>query len=380
MAGALDGMLVIAIEQAVAAPMCTLRLADGGARVIKIERTEGDTARHYDKTVHGVSAYFAWLNRGKESTVLDLKDEADLGLVRRMLAGADVFVQNLAPGAAARMGLDAQSLVREFPRLVAVDIAGYGQDTAYRDMRAYDLLVQAEAGLCSVTGLPDAPAKVGVSAADIATGMNAHALILEALIARGRSGVGQAIEVAMFDSIADWMSVPLLHWTSAGRDTARHGMSHAAIYPYAPFRCRDGEVIVAIQQPAEWRRFCSGVLGQSELAEDKRFATNPDRLTHRAELAAIIAALFSSMTCADAAALLDAHAIAWGRVSDVQGLARHKALRAMEVPVAGDTAVQMPRPPGRASLQARRPPQLGEHTEAIRAEFAKRGIEAPGVE
>jgi hypothetical protein len=208
------------------------------------------------------------------------------------------------------MGLDAQSLVREFPRLVAVDIAGYGQDTAYRDMRAYDLLVQAEAGLCSVTGLPDAPAKVGVSAADIATGMNAHALILEALIARGRSGVGQAIEVAMFDAIADWMSVPLLHWTSAGRDTARHGMSHAAIYPYAPFRCRDGEVIVAIQQPAEWRRFCSGVLGQAELAEDKRFATNPDRLTHRAELAAIIAALFSSMTCADAAALLDAHAAA----------------------------------------------------------------------
>ena len=370
MAGALDGVLVVAIEQAVAAPLCTLKLADGGARVIKIERAEGDTARHYDKTVNGVSAYFVWLNRGKESTVLDLKDEADLALVRRMVAKADVFVQNLAPGAAARMGLDAHSLVREFPRLIAVDIAGYGQDTDYRDMRAYDLLVQAEAGLCSVTGSLHAPAKVGVSAADIATGMNAHALILEALIGRGLTGHGRAIEVAMFDAIADWMSVPLLHWTQANRDTARHGMSHAAIYPYAPFRCRDGEVIVAIQQPAEWRRFCAGVLGQAELAEDKRFATNPDRLKHRAELAEIIAAVFAPLTVAEAAALLDRHAIAWGRVSDVPGLARHKALRRIEVPVAGATAA-MPRPAGRSQIVALPPPQLGEHTAAIRAEFRR---------
>ena len=186
MAGALEGLLVVAIEQAVAAPMCTLRLADAGARVIKIERAEGDTARHYDKTVHGVSAYFAWLNRGKESAVLDLKDEADLAIVRRMVAGADVFIQNLAPGAAARMGLDAVSLVEAHPPLIAVDIAGYGQDTDYRNMRAYDMLVQAESGICAVTGTPDVPSKVGVSIADIATGMNAHALILEALIAKGR--------------------------------------------------------------------------------------------------------------------------------------------------------------------------------------------------
>lgn len=370
MAGALDGVLVIAIEQAVAAPLCTLRLADGGARVIKIERAEGDTARHYDKTVNGVSAYFAWLNRGKESAVLDLKDEGDFALVKRMVAGADVFIQNLAPGAAARMGLDASSLVEAFPTLVAVDIAGYGRDTEYRDMRAYDLLVQAEAGLCSVTGSPEEPAKVGVSAADIATGMNAHALILEALIARRRIGKGRAIEVAMFDAIADWMSVPLLHWTNANRETARHGMSHAAIYPYAPFRCRDGEVIVAIQQPAEWRRFCAGVLGQVELAEDKRFATNPDRLKHRAELTAIIAAVFAPLTCPEAAALLDRHAIAWGRVSDVPGLARHRALRQIDVPVGGATA-SMPRPAGRSEIEVRPPPQLGEHTAAIRAEFVR---------
>lgn len=371
MAGALDGVLVVAIEQAVAAPLCTLRLADGGARVIKIERAEGDTARHYDKTVHGVSAYFAWLNRGKESAVLDLKDEGDLALVRRMVAGADVFVQNLAPGAAARMGLDARSLVRDFPRLIAVDIAGYGQDTDYREMRAYDLLVQAEAGLCSVTGSPEAPAKVGVSAADIATGMNAHALILEALIARGRTGQGRAIEVAMFDGIADWMSVPLLHWTNAARETHRHGMSHAAIYPYAPFPCRDGEVIVAIQQPAEWRRFCAGVLGNAEIAADPRFATNPDRLKHRAELAAIIAAVLAPLSCAEAAQLLDAHQIAWGRVSDVTALSRHPALRLMEVPVGEGAVTLMPRPAGRTDIVPLPPPELGEHTDQIRAEFAR---------
>ncbi len=351
--------------------MCTLRLADGGARVIKIERAEGDTARHYDKTVHGVSAYFVWLNRGKESAVLDLKDDADLDLVHRMVAEADVFVQNLAPGAAARMGLDAATLSPKHERLIAVDIAGYGQDTDYRDMRAYDMLVQAESGLCSVTGSPEAPAKVGVSVADIATGMNAHALILEALIARGRTGKGRAIEVAMFDSMADWMSVPLLHWNHAGRDTARHGMSHAAIYPYAPFRCRDGEIIVAIQQPAEWRRFCAGVLAQPELAGDARFATNPDRLAHRAELARIIGQVFAAMTCAEATATLEAHAIAWGRVSDVPGLAGHKALRQMELPMAGGELARLPRPAGRREVALRPVPALGEHTAAIRAEFGQ---------
>ncbi|MCB1380737.1 MAG: CoA transferase [Alphaproteobacteria bacterium] len=370
MAGALDGLLVIAIEQAVAAPMCTLRLADAGARVIKIERAEGDTARHYDRAVNGVSAYFAWLNRGKESAALDLKDEADLDLVRRIVARADVVVQNLAPGAAARMGLDAKSLVHAHPRLVAVDIAGYGQDTDYRAMRAYDMLVQAEAGICAVTGAPDAPAKVGVSVADIATGMNAHALILEALIGRGRSGEGRAIEVAMFDSMADWMGVPLLHWTCADKATARHGMAHASIYPYAPFTCADGEIIVAIQQPAEWRRFCAGVLLDESLVDDPRFADNPSRLANRAVLAGIIGAVFATLTCVEAIARLEAHAIAWGRVSQVADVARHPALRQIEVPVGRKGPVAMPRPAGRDAFSPGPVPELGEHTAAIRAEFA----------
>ena len=370
MAGALEGLLVIAIEQAVAAPMCTLRLADAGARVIKIERAEGDTARHYDKAVHGVSAYFAWLNRGKESAVLDLKDEADLALMRRVVAKADVFVQNLAPGAAARMGLDAASLVKTHPHLIAVDICGYGQSTDYREMRAYDMLVQAESGICAVTGSPGEPAKVGVSIADIATGMNAHALILEALIAKGRTGYGRAIEVAMFDSMADWMSVPLLHWTCAAKETARHGLAHASIYPYAPFHCRDGDVIVAIQQPAEWRRFCAGVLQQAELAEESRFATNPQRVANRVALAAIINGVFGALTCAEAIARLEAHAIAWGRVSDVPGVAAHPALRTVAVPLAGGQHAAVPRPAGRDVLEPGQVPQLGEHTDKIRAEFS----------
>lgn len=369
MGGALEGLLVVAIEQAVAAPMCTLRLADAGARVIKIEREDGDTARHYDKAVNGLSAYFAWLNRGKESAALDLKSDSDLAIVRRMVAKADVVVQNLAPGAAARLGLDAQTLLARHPSIIAVDIAGYGQDTDYRDMRAYDMLVQAEAGICAVTGSPDAPAKVGVSIADIATGMNAHALVLEALIARGRTGKGRAIEVAMFDGMADWMSVPLLHWTCASKETRRHGMAHAAIYPYAPFRCRDGDVIVAIQQPSEWRRFCAGVLEQGALADDPRFATNPDRLANRHQLDAIISAVFAGLTRADAISKLEAHTIAWGKVSTVPDVAAHPALRRFTVPLSGAESVLMPRPAGRDDFDPGPVPQLGEHTARIRAEF-----------
>lgn len=369
MAGALEGVLVVAIEQAVAAPACTMRLADAGARVIKIERESGDTARHYDKSVHGVSAYFAWLNRGKESAALDLKGADDLALLRRMVARADVFVQNLAPGAAARMGLDAGSLLARHPRLIAVDIAGYGQDTDYRDMRAYDMLVQAEAGICAVTGSPEAPAKVGVSIADVATGMNAHAMILEALIARGATGRGRAIEVTMFDSMADWMSVPLLHWDYAGRATARHGMAHASIYPYAPFRCRDGELLVAIQQPAEWQRFCAGVLEQPDVAADPRFAANPDRLVHRAALEAIISAVFAGLTCAEAIGRMERHGIAWGRVSGVADVARHPALRRFDVALPGGGCAALPLPAGRERFVPGPVPQLGEHTAAIRAEF-----------
>jgi itaconate CoA-transferase len=225
----LSGLTVIAIEQAVAAPMCTVRLADAGARVIKIERPEGETARNYDRAVKGTSAYFAWLNRGKESAVLDLKAKDDRAILETMLGGADVLVQNLTPGALDRLGLTPAYISEHFPRLISVSILGYGQDTAYADMKAYDMLVQAESGLCAVTGTPETPSKIGVSAADIATGMNAHAAILEALIARALTGKGRSIEVSMFDSIADWMAVPLLHFEHQGTETGRFGLSHASI-------------------------------------------------------------------------------------------------------------------------------------------------------
>ena len=370
MADALDGLLVVAIEQAVSAPVCTLRLADAGARVIKIERAEGETARNYDKTVHGVSAYFAWLNRGKESAVLDLKAAKDLALVKTMVAKADVFVQNLAPGAAERMGLSAAQLLKAHPRIIAVDIVGYGQDTDYRDMRAYDMLIQAESGICAVTGTPDVPSKVGVSVADIATGMNAHAMILEALIARGMTGEGRAIEVAMFDSMADWMSVPLLHLEYGNRETHRHGLSHASIYPYAPFKCLDGELIIAIQNNLEWARFCEGVLQQPALTKNLRFETNAQRVANRGLVDVEVSQVFAKLSRAEAVAKLEANGVAWARVSTLADAAQHKALRKFSVPLADGTMTQMPLPAGREVFTARPVPGLGEHTAKIRFEFA----------
>jgi itaconate CoA-transferase len=365
----LSGLLVIAIEQAVAAPMCTVRLADAGARVIKIERPEGDTARHYDATVHGTSAYFAWLNRGKESIVLDIKSEADRPLLEAMLARADVFVQNLAPGAARRLGLGSNDLVKRFPRLVALDIVGYGQDTEYAGMRAYDMLVQAESGLCVVTGSPETPAKVGVSAADICTGMNAHAAIVEALFARERSGRGAAIEIAMFDGLADWMNVPLLHHDCAGRATPRVGLSHAAIYPYGPFACRDGVVVIVAQNAGEWMRLCDQVLERPELVDDIRFRDNPSRLVNRDELDAEIKPVFAGLTVAQAIATLEKAQLAWGRVSTVADLSRHPALRRTLSEVPGG-AFELAAPPLHPEVARARVPALGEHSDSIRQEFS----------
>ena len=370
MTGALEGLLVVAIEQAVAAPTCTVRLADAGARVIKIERAEGDPARHYDRAVHGVSAYFAWLNRGKESVVLNLRDSEDRALVHRLVAKADIFVQNLTPGAADRLGLGSADLTARHPRLIAVDIVGYGQDTAYRDMRAYDMLVQAESGICAVTGTPEEPVKVGVSIADIATGMNAHAAVLEALIARSATGRGRAIEVAMFDGMADWMSVPLLHQVYAGRETGRHGLSHASIYPYSRYGCRDGNVVIAVQHQGEWVRFCAGVLGRPELATDPRFADNPSRVENRAALHEVIASAFERWTLAEAVERLDAQAIAWSRVSRVADLPEHPALRRVAGALPAGLAFELPLPAGRDAISPKPVPALGEHTEPVRAEFA----------
>ena len=370
MAGPLTGLLVVAIEQAVAAPACTVRLADAGARVIKIERETGDTARHYDRAVHGTSAYFAWLNRGKESAVLDIKGDTDRAVVEAMAAQADVFVQNLAPGAAARLGLGAADLVARYPRLIAVDIVGYGQDTPARDMRAYDMLIQAESGLCSVTGTPETPVKVGVSLADAITGMTAHAAVLEALLERGLTGQGKAIEVAMFDTMADLMSVPLLHHDYAHRETPRVGLSHASIYPYGAYACADGEVVAVVQTPHEWVRFCAMVLHRPDLTFDPRFANNPARVVNRVALDAIIGPIFAARTQAGMIAVLEAADLPWSRVSTVADLSAHPALRRMQGTVAGGSfsgAVS----PLRRDLVAGPVPELGAHTDRIRAEFCR---------
>jgi itaconate CoA-transferase len=369
----LDGLLVVSIEQAVAAPLCTLRLADAGARVIKIERPEGETARNYDSAVEGMSAYFVWLNRGKESAVLDLKAEADLALLHRMVGRADVLVQNLAPGAIDRLGLSSQTIAEKFPRLIAVNIVGYGQDTPYADMRAYDMLVQAESGICAVTGTPATPSKIGVSAADIATGMNAHAAILEALLAREKSGRGRVVEIAMFDGMADWMAVPLLHLEHTGKETGRFGLAHASIYPYRPYTCRDGgAVVVSIQQNSEWKRFCEKVLRRADLVDDARFATNALRVANRTTLDVEIEPIFGSMDRHEAIARLTEAQNAWGQVSEVRDLPRHQALRRIDVALPDGKMVSIPRSPIRPgdANEPPRIPSLGVHTDRVRAEFA----------
>lgn len=370
--GALSGVLVVAIEQAVAAPLCTVRLADAGARVIKIERPTGETARHYDRSVQGSSAYFVWLNRGKQSAALNLKAPADLALLHALLRRADVLVQNLAPGAMDRMGLSSEHIAAAFPRLIAVSIQGYGGDTSYAQMRAYDMLVQAESGLCSVTGTPEMPSKVGVSAADIATGMNAHAAILEALIERGRSGRGKVIEIAMFDGMADWMAVPLLHFEHAGIETARYGLAHASIYPYRPFTCQDGTVIVAVQNNDEWRRLCEGVLQRPDLCSRAAFATNPLRVANRTALDAELEPLFAGRPVAEMIELLGAAGVAWARYTALRDLGAHPALRRISVTLEDGARVTLPRPAGRdASFDPGAVPALGADTDSIRAEFGQ---------
>ncbi|QGN55875.1 CaiB/BaiF CoA-transferase family protein [Novosphingobium sp. Gsoil 351] len=369
---ALDGVLVIALEQAVAAPLCTARLAEGGARVIKIERAEGDFARGYDHVVNGDSAYFVWLNRGKESLVLDIKQAADAALLARLLARADVFVQNLAPGAAARSGFGAAELRARHPRLITCDISGYGSAGPAREMKAYDLLIQCESGLASVTGSADSPGRVGVSAADIACGMNAHAAILEALIARERSGEGAAIEVSLFDSIADWMTVPLLHHDYAGTAPRRVGLKHPSIAPYGAFACRDGrEIVIAVQNEREWRRLCETVLGDESIAGDPRFAGNAARVANRPQVDAIVAAALAGFGHDEAVARLQVADIAYGSVNGVGDLSRHSQLRRIEVKSPGGS-VAMPAPP--AIFDAIRRgvgavPGLGEHSAALRSEF-----------
>jgi itaconate CoA-transferase len=460
----LSGLLVVSLEQAVAAPMCTCRLADAGARVIKVERPEGDFARYYDKLAvprastakraatesfaaggkraapaspppftgegqgggrqqdscqrahplpnppppgaprdaarrgdpvagegahrvrgeeadgasgenhqsgEGQSAYFVWLNRGKESLVLDLAREDDKALLAAILGKADVFVQNLKPGAIAKLGFPLPALRAAHPRLVICSISGYGEDGPYAARKAYDMLVQAESGLASVTGGPEAPARVGVSVCDIAAGMNAYEAILEALYARETTGEGAAISISMFDAMAEWMAVPLIQY-EGGAPPQRIGLAHTSIAPYGAFKTKDGaDILISIQSDREWRVLAEKVLGDTALAADPAFATNVARIPRRAETDARVAAVFGATDEAALTRKLAANAIAFARVNATGDLAVHPQLRRIEI-ATGSGAVSYPAPPARSDAAPRRygaVPSLGEHSAKIRAEF-----------
>ncbi len=370
---ALDGVLVLALEQAVAAPYCSSRLADAGARVIKIERPEGDFARGYDAAAKGQSSYFVWLNRGKQSLVADIKQPEDAALLHRILARADVFIQNLMPGAAARAGFDAEMLRRVNPKLITVDISGYGDEGPYAQMKSYDMLVQAETGLASITGTADSPARVGVSVCDIAAGMYAHQAVLEALIRRGRSGIGAAIKVSLFDGMADWMAVPLLFHDYGGGAPRRVGLMHPSVAPYNAFASADGTpILISIQNDREWTRFCADVLARPDLASDPAFSTNLQRVAHRTRMDALIGAVFATLETEALCAKLVAAGVAYGRVNSVAAFSDHPQLRRVSVATPAGT-IEIPAPPpivdGVRSPALGGVPALGADGPAIRAEF-----------
>jgi len=367
----LEGLLVVSVEQAVAAPQCTCRLADAGARVIKVERPEGDFARQYDHVVHGESANFVWLNRGKQSVVIDLGKAEDKVLLEAMLAKADVFVQNLKPGALAKLGFAFARLRKDYPRLICCSISGYGESGPYAQRKAYDLLIQAESGVSSVTGGPEAPARVGVSIVDIAAGLNAYEAILEALIARDRTGKGAEISISMFDAMAEWMTVPLLN-EEAGNPFKRIGLAHPTIAPYGVFKTRDGvEILIAVQNNREWRVLAEKVLGDASLGNDPKFATVPKRVEHRAQTDAKVAADFAKHDAAALMKKLEAADIAFARVNDTALLSKHPHLRRITV-AAPSGPVSMPAPtllrPGETRTYGPIP-ALGAHTGIIRKEF-----------
>ncbi|MBW6398800.1 CoA transferase [Roseomonas sp. HJA6] len=369
----LEGLLVVAMDQAVAAPYCASRLADAGARVIKIERPEGDFARGYDAVANGLSSYFVWLNRGKESICLDIKKPDDKALLERLIAKADVFIQNLAPGAMKRAGFGSAELREKHPRLITVDISGYGEEGDYASMKAYDLLVQAESGLAFVTGRAEGPGRVGVSACDIACGMHAYAAVLEALLSRSISGKGRGIAVSLFDGMADWMSVPLLQYEGTGRNPPRIGLAHPSICPYGAFQTKDGhDVLIAIQNEREWATFCTHFLDEPDLPQKPGFTVNNDRVAHRPMVDAHIQAMFATLTRDECAAKLRKANTAYGFVNDCGGLQQHPVLKRKPVETEKGP-IQIALPAARLS-DGERPfgkvPSLGEHSEKIRAEFA----------
>ncbi|WP_321857855.1 CaiB/BaiF CoA transferase family protein [Paraburkholderia tropica] len=369
----LEGIKVVTFEHAIAAPFCTRQLADLGARVIKVERPGvGDFARGYDERVHGLASHFVWTNRSKESLTLDVKRAEALEIVHTLLVDADVFVQNLAPGATQRLGLGYDALRERYPRLIVCDISGYGGDGPYRDKKAYDLLIQSESGFLSITGTPDESAKAGCSIADIAAGMYAYSNILAALIERGKTGRGRHIDVSMLESMVEWMGYPLYYAIDGQTPPQRNGAAHATIYPYGPFKAGDGKsVMLGLQNEREWKAFCDVVLRQPELAADERFASNSRRVEHRAALGALIVAAFASLSAHDVIERLEAAKIANAHINDMQAVWEHAQLAARE----RWTQVQTPAgavpallPPGVTLADAPRMdavPALGEHTDAI---------------
>lgn len=377
MSGDLSGLLVVSIEQAVAAPYLTGRLAEAGARVIKIERPEGDFARGYDTLVHGESAYFVWLNRGKESVCLNLREDEDKALLENMISQADVFVQNLAPGAIDRLGFSPDRLRSVNPGLITVSISGYGNEGPYRDRKAYDLLIQAESGLSAITGNEAGLTRVGVSVGDIACGMTAHQSVLQALIGRHISGKGRDISVSLFHALTDWMNVPYLQYAYGGKSPDLSGLSHPTIAPYGAYAGSDGkEVLFSIQNEREWVKFCETVLQRPELATDPRFNNNSNRTANRAALNEQIEDVFGKITRDDLAALLNDSGIANGCVSTMQDLADHPQNRFAEVETPSGTVRLLA--PG-ALIDGKIPefgpvPALGEHTEKVRAEFTKTAV------
>ena len=369
----LAGLLAVTLEQAVAAPYCSSRLADAGARVIKIERAEGDFARGYDSAVKGLASYFVWLNRGKQSLVADIKTPDDAALLHRILAQADVFIQNLAPGAAARAGFGSAALRERHPRLITVDISGYGEGHSYTDMKAYDLLVQAETGLAGITGHPAGPGRVGVSVCDIACGMSAYAGILEALIARSIDGCGAALAVSLFDGVADWMNVPLLYFEGTGHAPKRVGLAHPSICPYGAFATADDHlVLISIQNEREWAKFCDAVLGEPDLPRRPGFESNNARVANRPAVDAKITAIFGDLARDALADRLRRAQIAYGFVNDLADLAGHPALRRVDVdtPAGPASIVAPPVIRDRAAARLGAVPAIGEHDALIRRDFA----------
>ncbi|MCF2522325.1 CaiB/BaiF CoA-transferase family protein [Bradyrhizobium sp. G127] len=327
----LEGLTVIAVEQAVAAPFCTSRLADAGATVYKVERPEGDFARGYDAAAKGQSSYFVWLNRGKKSVVIDLATDEGRKTLERLIAGADVLVQNLKPGSMDKLGFTRERLRKDYPALVICTISGYGDDGPYAERKAYDLLIQAESGLASITGGPETPARVGLSIVDIATGATAHAAILEALIGRAKTGQGADIRISMFDVMADWLTVPLLN-AENGQPPKRMGLAHTSIAPYGVFRSKDGrDILISIQSEREWKKLCADVLAKPDLPNDPRFASGVARVQNRALTDKTVADVFATMTRDDLVKRLDEADIAFAEVNTMDDLSKHPHLRRIEV-------------------------------------------------